>query len=806
MRIFKAKAPFFSGSYYKELLKELKVIGIFFAAVQILYGIVGAFGRTGDMGILSLFAFGSRVLDFGAGFHADVYWLFFFVCGLNFISTHISRKNWDFRSSLPIAKRTMFACHFAAVLTFAVIIFAANYLGALIGEVIRLASTEFMHIPDGLGMSAVSMLKSVVSGVSIYCLIVLIYSVVVNPLSVLAVIGVLVGLPSLFMAYVTSLRDYGISTWELLFPLGISGLERFDTILSILAMILLAALAYYAFGKSRTETFLKPARTVWIHVLIGLGVAACVCIIAAFAFQSIRNGAYNRSDWVFCIILGLIPTFIAYFIYMWITAKNFEIAFKRCAFLPLVLVVFVVGAILAVIADNKWKKLDFSAANIDYIRITDNNYYSDGREMMFSSSLYFDSYMSPVRLKRGDSGAFSVKLRDEALIKKAAELAKLKRDEQDSGWVGIFADLYDGRRARTVEITLKDGTKWAIPAMDYEGNFISLTDAAANKDYIEKLASLDRFKHAKILYPRGLGSELCDTLLDELASLSALDRAAILGGYVITYDADELTANGKDLDYYSYGYTLTLTSPSYDHMAQIDLNGKLPKTRELYIKIMSERMKSHKDYNRFITGLKNVDFLGFHGNAVIMDGEGPNKLGFYFDTLHDFNSNAESKGEYMKYVKEISALIADCIENGGPIEGAEAVVGIEVSEFTVQSTSRMREFLFNRKMNLIFVGTTAEKAQKLESLIMEFYSKDFDRKGVDILEYSYGVEMETILKAVENGSIRLFDMNHKELKPDELLEQFYNGYEWFYVNDGEQMFITDIYEMLTDTASASPQG
>ncbi|MBR5947287.1 MAG: YIP1 family protein [Clostridia bacterium] len=801
MKLFKAKAPFFSGSYYKELFRELMRGGIIFSVLQLFYGIMGEFG-SGNGYSFSLLSMIQGVRT--ARSHPDAFPLFFLACGIHFLSTHVWRKNWDFRNSLPIAKRTMFSCHFAAVLTWAVIIFIANYVGVFIGEGLRLIVKDGT-VPDGFGMSAVTMLRSILSGVTLYCLIVILGSIVNRVIPTLAAIGVAAGLPILFVGFESYIRYNGMDTLELFFPLGIDGLATFKTVVSILWAILLAVLAYIAFGKSRVETYQKPSRTAWINVLIGLGVAACVGIVATIIimgtsnFMNYKQGGsyYSMPSWYICIAYACIPMLIAYFIYMWITERSFVSALKKLLFLPLALIVFGSAILIAVIADNKWAKLNFAADNIEYVRLKDRFFSGGGN--------YYDyHYYSTAPTKRGSSDAFSVKHTDETLLREFASIARNSIHKSDS----VLESLFSVDQGDTVEITLKDGTKWGLSS---SLNSMSVTcrgmleeDAA----YIDKLGSLDRFKGGKVLNTVDFGAEFNKTLYDELSALTSLERAKIL-----TKDSSSYYF----LDYYGYTYysldqsewkseydcDIVFASPTYDHVAIIPLGEKFPRTTELYMKLMSERTRAHKDFDEFVSDIKSGDFYDFEAAFSIFENGKMLKRTFVFEgNGYQGTDNTEYKAE----VRRILDSLAECIEANEPIEGAPAVIGLDILRFWPMNESNNSSFygftsLFEGVQRL-YVGVSSEKAEELMQMLNDFSEKHFQATEDD--GYYYTEEMTAVAKAVDDGTLKLYSEDGVELSAEEIEKLYYSGCEWFVVEGGYQVHITDIYAKLIETLNEMP--
>lgn len=798
MSIFKAKAPFFSAGYYKEILRELRIFGIIFIVFQFLHGLFGAFGLSfaaGPFSLLDLSNYGIRMNPS----HADSFLLYFFICAVNFCSTHIWRKNWDFRNNLPIAKRTMFVCHFAAVLTYAVLMFIANYIGAFVGEVLR-AIINTSSVPDGFGMSAVSMLSSCMDGISIYCAMIILGSITNRVLSGIAAIGTVIGLPVLFVALISVLRQSGMNTWSLLFPIGIKSAQFLLTLISIVGMLLLIAAAYFAFGKSRVETFQKPARTKWIHILIGLGVASCVGLFAACFCGAAADARYSFDKAIYethyfyllTLVYGGIAMFIAYFVFMWITMRSFTGALKRCVYVPLAFLVIGAAVLCASTADKKWRSIDFSPENIESIRIMEYN-FTGGID--FQGAVFLPSYSYPFNgyYSRGTSRCFDVVIKDEKLIKKASAIANDNLGNSDYRLGGLFSVLINGLySSKPIEITLKDGRKYAVSPTYNES--ITLSDVNSCESFINEFASIDRFKNGKVLDPAGLGSEFAETLIDELDSMDAFDRAMLLA---VGFDPGYIYENEIETDFGRTGIYVTFSSPTYDHVRRIEITDQMPKTLELYMKLLSERTRSHKDYGIFIDKLKNAEFSSFSCDDPLRSGT----MEYHADVyIYRGDSFVTDDWQYVPEVKQLCALIAKVIEENKPLDSSDEVIGFEFSGFQLMSDSD-RAFssnrLFGSKKMRIFVGVSSEDGKKLQDL----FSKVSEMFRPPYVEHYYRFEKEAsiIADAIEDGSLKVYDSRHNELATaEEFMDSFFNGNEYFYDEDENWLHITELYSRVID--------
>lgn len=612
-------APLFSGKYYKELLKELKNIGIIFAAIQVFFGFLGAFGIGQGLSLL----FGSTS---GNSLNSNVYSIFFIVAAFNFYIGHIARNSWDFRLSLPIAKKTMVVSHIAATLTFAALIFVANYVGVLIGELVRLIpGAGGGSVPVGFGEQAVSLIKALIKGVATYSGLIILACVVGRFMTmIIAACSVLV-FPTVFSNFIGAIREYGGKTISVILPVGIRGMNVLTWALLIFGAVALTVIACIAYSKHRVETSGKPARAPWIHILIGLAFATAVGLFAAVigAAYYWMHYEHNKNAIVGPIIAVAIVMLIAYFVYMWISMRSFKGAAKRLMFLPVAMLVILAAFPIANAADRKWENLDFSADNIKYVRVTDGAF---GKVDGIYTLLY-----NLGGVTKGDSGVYNVKLTDAATIDIASRGAKEYKinSEKKEIYIGgiLFGGAFMGESIDIAEITLKDGSKWAIPMTVSEYTSGLRNAALKNSDVLERAMSIDRVKNGRVVDPDWLGRDFTKTLIGELEKLTPEERASVMYEFSeidLHYDGSIIggVASSTPVDQDAYA-TVSLASWSYDHMISIRLNDKLPESSKLYIKKSAERYYKTGDFAGMTERLKNGEYQNVHAYMVFLGGDAP---------------------------------------------------------------------------------------------------------------------------------------------------------------------------------------
>ena len=139
----KNRVPFFSKSYCREMLREFSTTGIVFASIEFVASMLSFFGITQNL--LSMLLYGANVyIQSSAVSYVS---LFCFVAGFVFVVKHLVRSAWDFRGSIPVAKRTMLISAFTAMLAWAGICAAANILGAFVGSLVSTISNSSVLVP-----------------------------------------------------------------------------------------------------------------------------------------------------------------------------------------------------------------------------------------------------------------------------------------------------------------------------------------------------------------------------------------------------------------------------------------------------------------------------------------------------------------------------------------------------------------------------------------------------------------------------------------------------------------------------------
>ena len=756
----KTNIPLISGPYYKELLREMKIIGIIFAVLQFLLSFSFAFGN-GVSFLLNSFSGGLTKYSFML--------YYFFVAALNFLNGHVKRGSWDFRGSLPIAKKTMAATHIAVTLTFAAIIFAAHFLGVLMGElIIRLPGIHITQVPPAIGATALAILNDTLRGIVLYCGLMIIGSVTVSIFSIIVAALVVAVLPQLYITTASNFVSGGFSIAELLLPIGLRGREALSWVALVIEAAIVIVLGVIAYSYARAETFGKPARTNWIHIAIGVGLAAVVGLgvlnlgimaSGGTLFEILLEGSdYSGTGLTEIgptIIAALILMFLAYFFYMWLTLHSFVKALKRLAFLPIAVALVASVALLAVIANKKLDRIDFREANIDHITIMDGT-FENGAAENWDIIFNLDSGNNP----RGSTGAEKIKLRDPQLIKLFSQYAEeLKMGGESNSILGSYISSMLGYKDTVnAEITLKDGTTWSLPV---GRSFVAATAAPyalKDKAYVEKFTDVSRFRGGRVFAPNYLGKEFADTLLDELAALSPEDRVEIFSDSLSDYPTifeqvayvspvagsepdDESTVIYYPENTVNAIAVVTLVSPTYDNVAILNITDKLPKTKALYIRLANEHTRSLGKFDEVVARLENYDFTAVYGE-IITDGT-TNNFNIVPNT-YEYDKEYEPP-LYTEQMKQAAAILAAALKRELPEGQTEGITCIKLNEMGISAENKdgnsWREYksiITSSDDFSIFVRLTPDEAEALDRIFM--FSRYYDDEPVEIepTETSYG--------------------------------------------------------------------
>ncbi|MBQ2191564.1 MAG: hypothetical protein II409_04050 [Clostridia bacterium] len=712
----KVKAPFISGPYYKEIFREMKTIGIIFCVLQTVVGLLENFGSP----ILALF-----IMFTGTGRYQNVMLVYFFVAALNFLNAYIKRSAWDLRGSLPLKKRTVFASHLAAALTWAALIFIANYVGMLLGELLRLIpGVNAASVPAGYIGAGAALLQQAMLGLIVYGVITMLGSVVNKAFSLLIAGAVIVLVPVLYFGFAQGMSTSTFSIIEHLLPIGLKARTAVLTVLAALAAIAAIVLAYIAFSKSQAETHNKPARTKAIHIAIGVGLAALVGLfvmrsVGAISSVSVQSIAQGSSDSTGTVLLGaiiaLVLMLISYMVYMWVSLKSFKKACKNLVFLPIAIVLIASALLFTGFADRQFEKLDASVNNVDHVVIPSGE-YSDGIVDLASNMLFGGS-----SVRRGSDGSERVKLTDAGLLREAAgllstRLAGSEYSEYDTGLV-MIDDLFYGAfygNNQNVDIALKNGGTWTVNISDYEFREKLAPYVNDNADYVSRYTDMKRFRGGSVVGTDGLDRQFAKTLIAELEGLSPADRLEVFTDSTV----DSYWDIGMDLGTVSDSLaTLTLASPTYDHVTPVRLTEKLPKTRLMYMQQLSENARKARGFDEFTEKLKAADYRDFYGNLILIGGGSVNEYNFSY-----WPNDRDYEGSYLSYQKRISAMLADIITENRPIESAEYVVGVAIDDFRIDG---LKDSSYGRSLihdKTVFMGVSRETYEEL----MELFAYEMD--------------------------------------------------------------------------------
>lgn len=360
----KNRVPFFSKSYCREMLREFSTTGIVFASIEFVASMLSFFGITQNL--LSMLLFGANVyIQSSAVSYVS---LFCFVAGSVFVVKHLVRSAWDFRGSIPVAKRTMLISAFTAMLAWAGICAAANILGAFVGSLVSTISNSSVLVPS-FAMVAEAIGESLLRGLMLFGGFVLVFSLSTRTFPTIVLAFVCLLLPNIAYNALMNNTESAFTFTELLFPVSPAASTFLNCLVRVLCCAAVLIAAYFAFVNAQAETAGKPARTRWIHVLISIGFALTASLM--FTKNVFYPDVYSGSPQIAWnhLIAPAIVGIVVYFGFSWITLRSFKSAVKRLMFFPAVLAGVAIVLLCSAAMTKVSEKIEIRASNIEYVTV-----------------------------------------------------------------------------------------------------------------------------------------------------------------------------------------------------------------------------------------------------------------------------------------------------------------------------------------------------------------------------------------------------------------------------------------------------
>ena len=404
----KNRVPFFSKSYCREMLREFSTTGIVFASIEFVASMLSFFGITQNL--LSMLLYGANVyIQSSAVSYVS---LFCFVAGFVFVVKHLVRSAWDFRGSIPVAKRTMLISAFTAMLAWAGICAAANILGAFVGSLVSTISNSSVLVPS-FAMVAEAIGESLLRGLMLFGGFVLVFSLSTRTFPTIVLAFVCLLLPNIAYNALMNNTESAFTFTELLFPVSPAASTFLNCLVRILCCAAVLIAAYFAFVNAQAETAGKPARTRWIHVLISIGFALTVSLM--FTNDVFYPDVYSGSPQIAWnhLIAPAIVGIVVYFGFSWITLRRFKSAVKRLMFFPAVLAGVAIVLLCSAAMTRVSEKIEIRASNIEYVTVQGG--------LIPSSGFYSLCW-------RGNKDSERMKLHDEMLFDYCEQLSKADFD------------------------------------------------------------------------------------------------------------------------------------------------------------------------------------------------------------------------------------------------------------------------------------------------------------------------------------------------------------------------------------------
>lgn len=618
----KTRIPFFSKSYFREMLREFTTVGIVFAAIEFAASLIAFLGAPLDL--YSLFAYSMEIYVQPSAVSCIGYFCFF--AGLIFALRHLSRTSWDFRGGIPFAKRTMLVSAFFALLAWIVVCIAANILGALFGILFSSASGTALIYPN-VAMVAEKIGCSLLSGLTACGALVVIFSLTSRTTVIIAAGFTCAFLPKLVCKTIENNSNSNISLSQLLFPVSPEVSALLGWLFRILLCVAALIAAYFAYVNAQAETSGKPARAAWVHVLIGLGFSAIWALIFMGDILPFGSAeAFLRYQWTL-LIPPAIAGFIAYFAFNWITMRSFKAASKRLMFYPVLLSGLALTLLFAKAATRAAEKIEIRANNIDYVTVQ-------------GGLVPYDSLTSDCW--RGNQDSEKIKLRDEKLFAFCEKYAtgNYNNDFVLFGPTGVsFARDYV-LGCVTLAVKLNNGKTYTFftsleSTLDVTpGYTASLKDILlSNSEYAESNINLSRFKNGKVVIPRGLDSDFYNTLMRELEALDSdelleqfriTERIPMVSDALDTWNYETFTGSDFGLN------TVVLSDAGGYYCRPVRINEKTPESLNMLIAYYNRRTEKSLDFKTGIEMLQSERYNVVIGTVSDVD-HNPYSNFVYFD-------------------------------------------------------------------------------------------------------------------------------------------------------------------------------
>lgn len=661
----KNRVPFFSKSYCREMLREFSTTGIVFASIEFVASMLSFFGITQNL--LSMLLFGANVyIQSSAVSYVS---LFCFVAGFVFVVKHLVRSAWDFRGSIPVAKRTMLISAFTAMLAWAGICAAANILGAFVGSLVSTISNSSVLVPS-FAMVAEAIGESLLRGLMLFGGFVLVFSLSTRTFPTIVLAFVCLLLPNIAYNALMNNTESAFTFTELLFPVSPAASTFLNCLVRVLCCAAVLIAAYFAFVNAQAETAGKPARTRWIHVLISIGFALTASLM--FTNDVFYPDVYSGSPQIAWnhLIAPAIVGVVVYFGFSWITLRRFKSAVKRLMFFPVVLAGVAIVLLCSAAMTKVSEKIEIRASNIEYVTVQGG--------LIPSSGFYSLCW-------RGNKDSERMQLHDEMLFDYCEQLSKADFDyistyaytSSESQIIGhslfnpssVIRSLDRFENTVTLAVKLKSGQTYYYPASldsyDYswKNEEFTLRDILLmNTDYVESNVNLSRFENGKVALPHGLDANFHDTLMREL---KALDSDKLLHQFGIGGEDDGDSAEfmnpwsfmesgefGNDFQF----AVLSDISGNYCRVVAVDEN--TPESLRMLISYENRKTEKKRGFNETLSALESGSFNIVGGSISGLDDMFQSN--FVYFNVDGMNPPALAQQAYVN--RETIDTLLNCIE------------------------------------------------------------------------------------------------------------------------------------------------
>lgn len=574
-------------------------------------------------------------------FHIDTVHIQIFVCiFMAYLGGSLARKLTDMNvaevyASIPVSRDGIWTAHLLTGIIYSLMIMAASIIGMFLGELGGAISvgqsigsygySAFEYMAE-LGMIMLEALMG-------FAFIGTAFSITGKVFAGIVTAGIgYSGISILILSLMNTGNVYGIG--NIIFPFSAAARTAAVWVVSIVMVILFLLLFRRMFLTIRTESYSHAFRNARIQTIVGLILAFSILCTIAFTVSTVETEGGDILSDVNIIaeqaIRLVVICLIAYFVFMWISAKSFKKAAVSLKYLPISLLTVCAVMLLGSGLKKAYKNVDFSADNIAYYTVPSyigGSDASDWYEDLIEYSLIpmsFTEYSND-RYGKGVSGEDEVRFTDHKMINEISKYLRSGKNSVDSFRSYVQPSIY---------VTLKNGKTYAVGiSRNVDENISYINNARQNEEYRKAMYDIEPFKDGHFVLENRRADALYDTFIEELSGLTIEEREKLFDlssiYYIDTYNyIAETVSYGVDVDFSEeevptpYARVLFIANRSNSLIRGVILNESTPKTLEAYLKIANELSAKNKELDKVLELLEDDSLdLDLQLEFVIWDKE-----------------------------------------------------------------------------------------------------------------------------------------------------------------------------------------